>query len=81
MEQSTEQTITAPEETSSPFTMVVTLKSGVQIRMRVTEYTVGRNGFGALVRLKWTGAEDTDTNLKYLDTDEVAAIHSEGLSA
>jgi hypothetical protein len=78
-------TATQTEEVTSAdgndtFTMVVTLKSGTQIRFEVTEYTVGRNGLNELARLKWTGAEGADTNLQYLSLDEVAAVHSEGLS-
>jgi hypothetical protein len=62
------------------FTMVVTLKSGVQIRVKVTEYTVGRNGLGDLSRLRWTSAENADSALKYVQLDEIAAIHGEDLS-
>lgn len=75
----------SPEETrrasdNDMFTMVVTMKSGAQIRVPVTEYTLGRNGLGNLARLKWTRAEGSGVNLEYLSLEEVAAVHSEGLS-
>jgi hypothetical protein len=47
----------------------------------VTEYRVGRNGLGGLARIRWERADDTDTNMEYLDMNEVAAVHSEGLGA
>jgi hypothetical protein len=80
MTQSTETTVEGPEETLGEFTMVVTLKSGTQIRTQVTAYTVGRNGLGALARLKWAGADGADAALQYIDLEEVAAVHSEGLA-
>lgn len=85
----TESTKTEAEETvesADLFTMVVTLKSGVQIRAQVTEYTVGRRPLGGLARLRWTGGQDgghvyAGGALQYLDLDEVAAVHSEGLQS
>jgi hypothetical protein len=62
---------------SGLLTMVVTLKSGTQIRMRVSEYTIQRSPLRELVGIKWTATEDNTVSLKYLDVDEVAAIHSE----
>lgn len=62
------------------FTMVVTLKSGAQIRTQVTEYRVGRNGLNDLARLRWTCADGADASLQYLKLEEVAAVHSEGLA-
>lgn len=64
-----------------PFNMVITLKSGVQLKTKVTEYTIGRNGLGSLVTLKWTTADDSDTRIRYFDLDEVAAVHTEWLRA
>lgn len=82
MTESTKIVTTESKTSKDQFTMVVTLKSGTQIRAQVTEYTVGRAPLGgALARLRWTGGEDADAALQYLDLDEVAAVHSEGLQS
>ena len=60
-----------------PVMMVVTLKSGTQIRVKVGDYTIQRNGLQELVGLKWTATEDNTVNLQFLDIKEIAAIHSE----
>lgn len=74
----------APEQTEYTATaddkrmlMVVTLKSGVQIRMDVSEYTVKRNYFGALTGIEWQCTEDTGAMIQHLELDEVAAVHTE----
>jgi hypothetical protein len=75
--------VTAPDPTDGstvdgkPTFMVVTLKSGQQIRMKVSEYTVAHNGLGELARLNWTCAEDTAAMIRHLDLGEVAAVHTE----
>ena len=82
MTESTKTEATVLGTSNDTFTMVVTLKSGAQIRSQVTEYTVGRNALGGgLARLRWTGGEDADAALQFLDLDEVAAVHSEGLQS
>lgn len=82
MSESTKTEATVSGTSDDLFTMVVTLKSGAQIRAQVTAYTVGRAALGGdLARLKWTGAEDADASLQYLDLGEVAAVHSEGLQS
>ena len=77
-----ETTTEAPEEFDGPyvdgaFTMVVTLKSGTQIRVQVTDYSIGRNRLGDFARLKWTSAGAPAATLTYVDVDEIVAIHSE----
>lgn len=72
----TDQTKTAGQD-DGPMLMVVTLKSGVQIRMDVSEYTVQLNGLNAIAGLKWAGTDSSDTSLRYVDLDEIAAIHTE----
>lgn len=58
--------------------MVVTLKSGIQIRQTVEEYTVEKSALlGELRGLKWTFGDTHDVNIKWMDVGEVAAIHSE----
>lgn len=64
--------------TTGPLVMVVTLKSGVQIRTQVTEYSVGRGGLSdQMTSLKWSFDEDGDSRLRYVDLAEVVAVHSE----
>lgn len=57
--------------------MVVTLKSGVQIKADVEAYAAEWSPAGGLRRLKWRLAGQSDTSLAYLDVREVAAIHEE----
>jgi hypothetical protein len=58
--------------------MVVTLKSGVQIKADVEDSTVGRSPvFGELRELKWTSTERPTVRIQWLDMGEVAAVHAE----
>ncbi|MFB9681249.1 DUF6221 family protein [Streptosporangium vulgare] len=57
--------------------MIVTLRSGTQISVQVDEYKIGRNSFGGLTALDWAGTVEADSRLRYLDLDEVAAVHTE----
>jgi hypothetical protein len=72
----TDQTATVVQD-ENPMLMVVTLKSGVQIKTDVEAFTVRRTRGGELVGLKWDATENTQTSIEYLDTDEVAAVHAE----
>ena len=61
-----------------PMWMVVTLKSGTQLRMKVTEYTVSRHVVTQhLDKLSWVKHSTSPTKLTELDLGEVAAIHTE----
>lgn len=77
MSQSTADAPIAEETRTGRMFMVVTLKSGVQLRVDVDEYTVGLNGLGELKRLKWKANEATTSNIKYVDLDQVVAVHTE----
>ena len=56
--------------------MVVTLRSGVQIKMDVDEFSTGHSPIGGDLRsLKWSGTSDTELN--WLDLSEVVAVHGE----
>lgn len=58
--------------------MVVTLKSGVQLRFEVEEYTVKRNPLTKQFEgLDWTWTQPVQSNLRYVNADEIAAVHSE----
>lgn len=58
--------------------MVITLKSGVQIKADVEEFTTGRSPvFGELRELKWTSTERPDVRISWLAISEVAAVHAE----
>jgi hypothetical protein len=58
--------------------MVVTLKSGVQIKADVEDSTVGRSAvFGELREPKWTSTERPAVRIQWLDMGEVAAVHAE----
>lgn len=58
--------------------MVITLKSGVQIKADVEDCTIGRSPvFGELRELKWTLPEEPDVKIGWLDINEVAAVHAE----
>jgi hypothetical protein len=58
--------------------MVITLKSGVQIKADVEDCTVGRSQvFGELRDLKWTSTERPGVRIGWLDMGEVAAVHAE----
>ena len=58
--------------------MVVTLKSGTQIKADVEDYTTQRSPiFGELRGLKWRTTEQPSVVLSWLNPAEVAAIHAE----
>ena len=58
--------------------MVVTLKSGIQIKADVEEFTTGRSPvFGELRELKWTSTERPEVRISWLAIGEVAAVHAE----
>jgi hypothetical protein len=58
--------------------MVVTLKSGVQIKAEVEEFSTGTSSlFGELRTLAWTESERAAVRLNWLDRGEVAAVHAE----
>ena len=58
--------------------MVVTLKSGVQIKADVEDFTTGASPvFGELRNLKWTTTERPEVRINWLDMGEVAAVHAE----
>lgn len=78
MEQSTKIEETDESvKAEGPMLMVVTLKSGTQVRMDVDEYTIQRNHFGALVGIKWQATDRPAATIEHLDIDEVAAVHTE----
>jgi hypothetical protein len=76
MSESTETAVAATDETGSML-MVITLKSGVQIRVDVDQYTVQEYRTGELAGLKWEATENTTAAPKWLDVTEVAAVHTE----
>lgn len=57
--------------------MVLTFKSGAQIRIDVTEYTACPNIMGGIDSLRWTTPDTWKTKLSCVDLNEVAAIHAE----
>jgi hypothetical protein len=58
--------------------MVITLKSGVQIKADVEGLTTGVSPvFGELRNLKWTTTEQPEVRISWLDIGEVAAVHAE----
>jgi len=58
--------------------MVVTLKSGVQIKADVAEYTTQKSPiFGELRGLKWTTTEQPRVVISWVNSSEIAAIHAE----
>lgn len=59
--------------------MVVTLKSGAQIKVGVKDFTIGRGRLDSELRsLRWTYDEDPLGNsLNWLDMSQVAAVHCE----
>jgi hypothetical protein len=57
--------------------MVITLRNGVQIKMNVEAFSVGRSPIGAELRtLTWT-LSDASTELSWVDLREVVAVHAE----
>lgn len=66
------------QNNDNPFWMVITLKSGTQAQMMVTEYTIKRAPItGQLTSMNWTRHPDSPTNLTELDLAEVAMVHTE----
>lgn len=58
--------------------MVVTLKSGVQIKADVEEYTTKKSPiFGELRGLEWKTTDQPTVVISWIDAGEVAAIHAE----
>ena len=58
--------------------MVITLKSGVQIKSDVEEYTTQKSPiFGELRGLKWTTTEQPGAVISWVNPTEIAAIHAE----
>lgn len=63
---------------ASTMRMVITLKSGVQIKADVEDCTIGRSPvFGELRELKWTTTDRPAVTIGWLDMNEVAAVHAE----
>jgi hypothetical protein len=63
---------------TDPIWMVVTLKSGAQLRALVEQYVVKRCPItGLFTRIEWTHHESSPTKLAALSIDEVAAVHTE----
>ena len=57
--------------------MVVTLRSGVQIRVDVTALSTGPDPLGDLRPWRWTSPKDAGTVLRWVDPHEVVAVHAE----
>jgi hypothetical protein len=59
--------------------MVVTLKSGTQIKVGVKEFTIRQGrAEGDLRGIDWTYDDDPHgSSLKWLDISQVAAVHAE----
>jgi hypothetical protein len=58
--------------------MVVTLRSGVQIKADVESYSTGSSPIaGDLRQLKWTTAENPSVTIEWLAMSEVVAVHTE----
>jgi hypothetical protein len=58
--------------------MVVTLKSGVQIKADVETFTTGTAQLsGELRNLKWTTTEQPGVKINWLNLEEIAAVHAE----
>jgi hypothetical protein len=63
---------------ASSMKMVITLKSGVQIKADVEDFTTGTSPlFSDLRTLKWTTTERPGAVVQWLDISEVAAVHGE----
>jgi len=63
---------------SGTMKMVITLKSGVQIKADVEDFTTGASPiFGELRNLKWTTTEQPEVTISWLDISEVASVHAE----
>ena len=57
--------------------MVITLKSGVQIKADVENCTIGSSLSEELRELKWTSTERPAVRIGWLDLSQVTAIHTE----
>lgn len=69
----------AEERPDVRHTMVITLKSGVQIRVDVKSYEAKRrSASGELIELAWELDDDPLGNsIGYINVGEVASVHSE----
>jgi hypothetical protein len=56
--------------------MVVTLKSGAQVRGDVKKFSTETAG-GMLSNIKWTTVDQPDVTLTWVSLGEVAAVHAE----
>ena len=62
----------------SAYWMVVTLKSGTQLKTLVTEYVVRWDTItGQLCELEWATHPASPIRLRKIDLSEVAAVHSD----
>lgn len=60
--------------------MVVTLRSGTQLRIDVDSFSTGSAPLsGNLQQLKWSRATGATNELNWLNLDEVAAVHAEDM--
>lgn len=59
--------------------MVITLKnSGVQLRFPVNNYAISRDRLNKQFSgLEWSWDDEAPGVLRYIDPDEIAAVHSE----
>lgn len=58
--------------------MVITLKSGVQIKADVETFTTGTAQLsGELCNLKWTSTDRPHVKINWMDANEIAAVHAE----
>jgi hypothetical protein len=53
--------------------MRIIFKSGADVTLDVTEFTIGKNGFGNLRSLQWS-YKDAAVAMKYVDIGEIACI-------
>ncbi len=58
---------------NKPVALYITLKSGAQLTLRVTDWSVRYAG-DKLTSFKWTLADDAPSSLVWLDLTEIAAI-------
>jgi hypothetical protein len=58
--------------------MVITLKSGVQIRADVESFSTGAAAVsGELRNLKWAATDHPAVKITWVDVGEIAAVHGE----
>lgn len=77
MEQSTAEPPEATKAQAETMLMVVTLRSGAQIRMRVRSFKMQSSPLGGLAGLEWKAAAGSPVTIEHLDLSEVVAIHTE----